>query len=142
MSCRPAPGARLDRAVEHDALARGEDVAQKRLVQPDRAQRAALVGDERFENLEAGPPGRAQAATQNPGGDRRRLSGLERGDGLEVAAVFVPDGKPIQQIFDRVQPGVLEIGGAPRSDAFEKLKRRREDHRSSRGRLSRRVQLA
>ena len=55
-----------------------------------------------------------------------RLSGLERCDGLEAAAVFVADRKPVQEIFDGVQPGVLEIGGAPRSDALQILQRRRE----------------
>ena len=118
--------ARIDDAVEHDVLTGHEDVAQKRLVQPDRAHRPALVGDERLENLEAGPAGGAQAAAENPAGDRRRASGPERCDGLEAAAVLVPDGKPIQQIFDGAQSGVLEVRRPPGSDALEELQRRRE----------------
>ena len=38
-------GARIHGAIEHDALTGDEHVAQKRLVEPDGAQRAALVGD-------------------------------------------------------------------------------------------------
>ena len=59
----------LDDAVEHDVLAGDEHVAQERLIQPHGAHGTALVGDERLEDFEAGPAGRAQAAAQNAGGD-------------------------------------------------------------------------
>src|SRR2546430_2769485 len=48
------PRAGLGNAVKDHALAGDEDVPQKGLVQPDDAHRPAFVGDERFENLEAG----------------------------------------------------------------------------------------
>jgi hypothetical protein len=59
----------LERAVQHDVLPRFEHVAQVRLVEPGRTDGAACVADERLENLEAGTPGRSQAAAQDPAAD-------------------------------------------------------------------------
>ena len=52
--------------------------------------------------------------------------GLQRRDRLKAAAIFVADGKAVQQIFDGEETGVLEIGGAARTDALEELQGRRE----------------
>ena len=104
-----------------------EDVAKERLIQPHRANRPAAVVDRRFEDFEAGTPRRSKAASQNPSADRRRLTGFERRDRLQAAAIFVSDGKAIQEIFDRLEAGALEIGRAARSDALQILQRRREE---------------
>jgi hypothetical protein len=40
-----------------------------------------------------------------------------------VSAVLVADRKPIQQVFDRFESDAAEIGGAPRADALQILKR-------------------
>ena len=62
VSCRP-PWPRISSgAVEHDLLSGLEHVAEKRLVQPRRPDAAAVVADDRLEDLEAGTPRRAQAA--------------------------------------------------------------------------------
>ena len=49
---KPAAAAHLRGAEQHHLLARREDVAQKRLIQPDGPKRAARIADERLENLE------------------------------------------------------------------------------------------
>jgi hypothetical protein len=43
-----------------------------------------------------------------------------------MTPVFVADRKPIQQIFDGGEADALEVSGTARTDAFEVLKRRRE----------------
>ena len=83
--------------------------------------------DERLEDLEAGPPRRAQPAAQDASGDRRGLSRLERGDRLQAAAVFVAERKAVQQIFDGMQARARQIGRAPRADALQVLQRRGEE---------------
>jgi hypothetical protein len=40
---------------------------------------------------------------------------------LKRATVFVADRESIEEILDRVQADPLEIGPAPRADAFEEL---------------------
>ena len=110
----------------HDVLAALEDVLQVRLVQPHRAQRSGAVVDRRLEDLEPGAPRRAQAADQHAAGDGGGLSRFQRRDRLQAAAIFVAERKSVEQIFDGDQAGVLEIGGAARSDAFQELQRRRQ----------------
>ena len=61
-----------------------------------------------------------------------RLARLDRRDGQQAAAVFVPQREAVEEIFDRVETDAGKVGGAPRADAFEKLQRRREVHRHSR----------
>ena len=51
----------------------------------------------------------------------------ERRNRLQMTAILVAKREPVQQIFNRDQAGVSEIGGAPGADAFEELQRRRED---------------
>ena len=45
---------------------------------------------------------------------------------MKVAAIFVADRKPVEEILDGEEADALEIGGSTRTDAFEKLQRRRE----------------
>jgi hypothetical protein len=45
---------------------------------------------------------------------------------LKVAAIFVPDREPVEEILDGEEADALEVGGSTRTDAFEKLQRRRE----------------
>src|SRR5262249_23134461 len=47
----------------------------------------------------------------------------KRRDRLHVAAVLVAERKPVQQVFDGIEPRALEIGGLSRADAFEKMER-------------------
>ena len=56
-------------------------------------------------------------------GDGGRDAGPEGRDRLEVSAVLVAGRKAVQQIFDGVEPGALEIRGAARADAFQVLER-------------------
>ena len=87
---------------------------------------AAAVVDQRFEDLEPGPPRRAQAAAEHAAGDRRGLARLQRRDRLKAAAIFVAERKAVEEIFDGDEAGVLEIGGAAGTDAFQELQGRRQ----------------
>ena len=62
-------------------------------------------------------------AALNAAGDRHVLAGLQRRDRLQVAAVFVAEGKSVEEIFDGDEPDPLQIGGSLRSDAFQILER-------------------
>ncbi len=114
----------LELAEEDDALMGPEDVVEKRLVEPDRAQRTGAIADDQLEDLEARPARRANAAADDFAEDRGRDARPQRGDGLERAAIFVADRKSVEQVFDRVQADPLEIRRAPRTDPFEELQRR------------------
>jgi hypothetical protein len=48
---------------------------------------------------------------------------------LELAAVFVADRKPVEQILDGEEADPFEVGGSTWTDALEKLQRRREQIR-------------
>jgi hypothetical protein len=124
---QPAVSSHLELSVEHDVLADGEYLAQERLVEPDRAQRAGRVADERLEDLEAGTPRGSQPATEHSTGKRRRLTWLERRDWCQVAAILVTNRKAIQEIFERDQPRALEIRGATWADTLQVLEGRRQD---------------
>src|SRR5256885_17096289 len=83
--------------------------------------RAARIADKRFEDLEPRPARRSEMAAQNAARDRRALTCFEGGDRLQTAPVLVPEQKPIQQVFDRDEPNVREVGGATRPDTLEGL---------------------
>ena len=58
----------------------------------------------------------------------------------KVAAILVADRKAVQQVLDRGEADALEIGRAPRPDAFQVLKRRVEgDHGQGSGLTDRRA---
>jgi hypothetical protein len=46
-----------------------------------------------------------------------------------VATIFVADWKPVKEILDGEEADALEVSGSTRTDAFEKLQRRREQIR-------------
>ena len=115
---------RFNRPVQDDLLPLDEDVAQERLIEPDAAHRSARVGHERFKDLEAGPSRGTQAAVENPRGDRRGLAGPERGNRLKAAPVLVPERKPVEEVFDRMEADVGELGGPTGTDALQILERR------------------
>jgi len=116
----------LQLAEQDDALVRPEDVVQERLIEPDRADGAGAVAEQQLEDLEARPAGRADAAADDLADDRRGLAGPQLGDRLEMAAVLIADGKPVEEVFDSVKTDTLEIGGAPRADTLQVLQRRLE----------------
>src|SRR5262249_54853502 len=101
-----------------------QHVAEKWLVQPGCPNRPARVRDERLENLEPGPSGRANAARGNSADDRRDGSRTERCDFLETASVLVADWETIEKILDGDEPDAFKVRGATRPHAFEILQRR------------------
>ena len=60
---------------------------------------------------------RSRAALNSPG-DRHLLSGLQRRNRLQMPAIFVAEGKSVEEIFDGDEADALQIGGSPRPDAF------------------------
>jgi hypothetical protein len=104
-----ATGSTFDRPKEHDALAPLQDVAHEGLIQPDRANCPAGVADQRFEDFEAGTPGRPKATVDDLAGKRRPLAGFQALNGTETATIFIPKGKSLEQIFHRLQPDPLQV---------------------------------
>src|SRR5205085_2773060 len=111
-------GTDLDGAEKHDVQMQLKDILQEALIHPHRANRAAAVADERLKNLEAATPGRAQPAALDAAGNRHVLTRGEIGDGLKMAAIFIPKRKAVQEIFDGGEADPLKIGRASWSDAF------------------------
>src|SRR5262249_44138475 len=112
---QPSAFPQLDDTEEDNVLASHEHVAKKRLIQPYNADRPARVGHERLEDLEAWPSGRTQRAADDFHRDRDVLTGLERRDVAQAAAIFVADRKTVKEVFDGLKPGALEVRSAPRS---------------------------
>ena len=52
---------------------------------------------------------------------------VPRGNRFEPAAIFISQGKPIQQILDGAKTDTLEIRGAARADSLEILQPGRQD---------------
>jgi hypothetical protein len=48
---------------------------------------------------------------------------------LEAAAIFVANREPVEEILDGQEADPLEVSRSTRTDAFEKLQRRREEVR-------------
>ena len=117
----------LHLAKQHDLLVALEHPLKKRLVEPDRARRAAGVSEQQLEDLEARPTGRPQMATEDLAHHRSRVARLEARDRLTMASIFVPDGKPVEEILDRGEARALQIRRAAGTDALEKLQRHLED---------------
>jgi hypothetical protein len=105
-------------------LMRLENVAQERLVEPDRTNRARTIAKQQLEDLEAWAAGRPDAAGDDFAQHRRGYSRPEGCDCLKVPAILVADRKAIQQVFDRVEADPLEIGGTAGANALEVLKGR------------------
>src|SRR5215813_15073345 len=103
-------------------LPRREHVPQKRLIQPRHSNGGGSIVDDRVEDLEPRTTRRAQPAAENPSGERRRPSWLQRRNRLQPAAILVAKRKSIQQILDGQQTGVREVGGASWAHALQILK--------------------
>ena len=103
------PSAPFDGAEQDHSLATLKHVAHERLVQPDGANRTALVANERLENLEAGPAGSPKPAVDNLAGKRSPVPRLQALNGTETSAVLVSKGKSLEQIFHRLQPDPLQV---------------------------------
>src|SRR5690606_22778642 len=88
---------------------------------------AAVVLHQRGEEAEACAPRGLHAHREHFAADGDRLTGLDRDDGLQPAAIFVPEGEPEEQIFDREQPGLLQICRLARTDALQVLERQPKD---------------
>ena len=117
----------LHLAKQHDLLVALEHLLKKRLVEPDRARHAAGVAEQQLEDFEARPTGRPKMATQDLADHRSRVAWLEARDQLKMASIFIPDGKPVEEILDRGEARALEICRAAGTDALEKLQRHLED---------------
>jgi hypothetical protein len=74
-----------------------------------------------LEDLESGTPRRSKAARQNPARDRGALPWFERRNRAEPAAIFIPQRKPVEKVFERDKTGAFEVGGASRADALQVL---------------------
>jgi hypothetical protein len=98
-----------------------EDVVEKRLVEPDRAQAACAVADEHFKDSKPRTTSRTDSAAEDFAGNGCGNPGSQRRDGLKMPAILVTCGKPIEEILDGREADVLQIGGAARADAFEVL---------------------
>jgi hypothetical protein len=111
-------------AEQNHALMRLEDVVQKRLVEPDCANRPRAIAKQQLEDLEARATGGPDAARDDFAEYRGGNAGAQRRDRLKVSAILVADRKAIQQVFDGMESDALEIGGAARANALEVLKGR------------------
>ena len=114
----------LQLSEEDDSLVRPEDVVEEWLIEPDGPQRPGLVAHHELEDLESRPPRRTDAAADDFAEHRRRGARPQLRNGLERAAIFVADRKPVKKVFDGVQAHALEVGGAPRPNSLEILQRR------------------
>ena len=116
----------LDGAVEGDAPPARERVLEEGLVEPERLHAAALVLQPGFE--ERHPPRAAQAGHRDPSRDRGPLAGPQVGDPRALGAVFVPQRQVIQEVLDRRDPDLGEVGGPLGTDTPHVLHRIRELH--------------
>jgi hypothetical protein len=55
------------------------------------------------------------------------VTGLQRGNRLETAAIFVSEREAIQEIFEREESDFFEVGRAAGTDTFQKLEGRRQN---------------
>ena len=114
---------------------RPEHVSEKALVEEHGAQRSGVIAYEHLEDPETWTARRPDATAHHFPDDGCRRARAQGRDGLKGAAVLVPDGKPIEQIFDRGQADPLQIRGASRTHPLEELERRLErKHKKAEGR--------
>ena len=100
---------------------------EERLVHPGAADGAAGVADDRVEDLEAAPARDREVRALDLAEHRRPHPRAKRCDRLHVAAVFVAERKPVEEILDGDEAGAFEVRGFPRTYALQKLKRGVED---------------
>ena len=111
----------LRAAEEHHLQVRLQHVLQEFLVGPHHLHLAAVVLHERGEERKAGPARRGDASRDDGAEDGGGAARTQRRDRLEAAAILVAARKTDQQVFDRTQPGLLEIRGLARTDPFQEL---------------------
>ena len=100
---------------------RPEHIAQERLIEPDRAERATTVSHQELENLEARSAGGSHAAANDLADNGRLNAGAQRRNRPEIAAILVANRETIKEIFDGVEADALQIRGAPRPDSLQIL---------------------
>lgn len=67
--------------------------------------------------------GAEEGRAANLADDGGHGAGLEVGDGLRMEAVFVAEGKVVEEIFDGVKIAAGELGGDALADALDKAER-------------------
>ena len=113
-------------AENHDCEMRLQDVGKKRLVHPRAANRAAGIAEDDVENLETSAPCDRETRALDFAEHCCPCAGSQRSDRLHVAAVFVAERQPVEQVLDGDETGPLEIGRLTRPDALQVLERCRE----------------
>src|SRR5688572_21304693 len=111
-------GVQLDVAKDDHRQMRLEDVRQEWLVHPGTADGAAGVAEDGVKDPETSPARRGDVRAPDRAEHRRLLPRAQRGDRLHPAAVFVAEGEPVKEIFDREETGALEVRGFARTDAL------------------------
>jgi hypothetical protein len=99
-------------------LAGFQHILQKWLVHPDDAEQPGVIAYEYFEEGEATPPRSAESGADDFAAEGGGFSGFKVGGPLELAAILEPDRKPVQQVVERVHPGLLELARPPGADPF------------------------
>ena len=103
------------------------DVLEEGLIGPHHLNLPAGILDERGEQAEVRTARLLQVAVQHLSGHGRHLSGPQPDDRLHPAAILVPHRETEQQIVDRREPGLLQIGGLARTYALQELQWRLQD---------------
>ncbi len=108
-------------------LVRADDVLEERLVRPHDLDLAASILNERGEESEVGAPRLLKMAMQDLAGHGRHLSRPQSDDRLHPAAILVPHRKAEQEIVNRREARLLQIGGLARTYALQELQWRLQD---------------
>src|SRR5438132_477068 len=90
---------------------------------PPRARRAAAVANHRVIDLEAATPRDRQVRALDVAKHRRTHPRPKGNNRLHVAAVFVAEWKPVEQVLDGHEARAFEVRGFSRTYALEELKR-------------------
>ena len=125
----------LRRAVQQDPLPRRERRLQVRLVHPHRAKRARVVPQQHLEQREAAAAGLPQPGADHPATDRGGLARPQGAGANEAAAVFVAEGKPMEEIVRRAQARPLELGRPAGTDSLQETQPDAKARTGRRGRL-------
>src|SRR5205085_9930636 len=97
------------------------------LVHPRAANRAAPVGEDDMEDLEAAAACQGDVRALDLPEYGRLATRSQRRNRLHMAAVFVAERQAIQQILDGDQAGALQVRRLAGPDAFQKLERSGEE---------------
>ena len=111
----------LRAAEQHHFQVRLQHVLQEFLVRPHHLHLTAVVLDQGREQRKARPSRGGDAGRDDGAEDGGGAARTQRRDRLEPAAILVAARKADQEVFDRTQPGFLEIRGLARTDPFQEL---------------------